>query len=162
MRLVSAVATVGAMTLDIRSVEDDGTAEIWRRLHNAIITTDRLSRQEVKDRLSRYHLTVAYADGHLIGNATVRPADHLDPATVIVRILPEYRRRGHGSLYLRQLVADDPVLRDGDLRTVVLLANQGGLPFAHVHGFVEVDRYEVDGAEYADLIRRSSTSAAAR
>jgi hypothetical protein len=81
---------------------------------------------------------------------------------VIVRILPEYRRRRHGTLYLRQLVADDPLLRDRDLRTVVLLANQGGLPFAHRHGFVEVDRYEIDGAGYADLIRRNSTSADAR
>ena len=141
------------MDLDILPVDDASTAELWRQVHNAIVPADALSPQQVTERMDRYHLTLAYADGVLVGNATVRPAPRPDPATVIVRVVAGHRRRGLGTAYLHRLLADDPELFDRDLASVVLLANPGGLPFARRHGFVEHDRYEIDGAEYADLVR---------
>ena len=90
----------------------------------------------------------------LVGNATIRP---LRPdtmtATVIVRILAEYRRRGFGSEYLGAMLAEARGMRARRIDTVVLASNQDGLAFAVRHGFVEFDRYVLDGdtAEYVDL-----------
>ena len=143
------------MVLEIRPVDSEQSAEIWRDIHNTIIPASPLSPEDVQDRRRRNHLTLAYVDGLLVGNATIRPASADRPATVIVRILSEHRRRGYGSTYLDRLITENPILLEGDLSTVVLLANRGALPFAERHGFTEVDRYVVDGAEYADLLRRA-------
>ena len=73
----------------------------WRAIHNAIIPTDPLSADEVAERAGRNRLTLGYAAGALVGNATVRPPAGPDAvATVIVRILPEHRRQGFGTQYL--------------------------------------------------------------
>jgi L-amino acid N-acyltransferase YncA len=74
-------------------------------------------------------------------------------ATVIVRILPEYRRRGLGSGYLAAMLAEVRGLGARRTETVVLASNEDGLAFAIRHGFVEFDRYvlasETDA--YVDL-----------
>jgi hypothetical protein len=38
------------------------------------------------------------------------------------------------------------------IETVVLTANTEGLAFARRRGFVESDRYSVDGAEFVDMV----------
>lgn len=57
---------------------------------------------------------------HHVENATVRPPPVRSTATVVVRILPGHRRRGQGSAYLRD-------------------------ELAQAHGFVEHDHYVLDG-----------------
>ncbi len=145
------------MPLEIRPVDDDEDAETWREVHNAVIRAHPLSAADVRERRGRNHLTVAFVDGRVVGNATVRPASgDGEPPVVIVRVLPESRRRGFGTEYFRRLMAEDSELRGGgDVATIVLVANTGGVPFAVGLGFVETGRYEVDGAEYADLVRRA-------
>jgi GNAT superfamily N-acetyltransferase len=127
---------------------------LWRDIHNAVIPAHALTSDEVLDRLTRNSLTLAYAGGDLVGNATIRPpGPATTTATVIVRILPEYRRRGFGSEYLAAMLA--AARGKGALRieTVVLASNEDGLVFAARNGFVEFDRYVLDGetAEYVDL-----------
>lgn len=118
----------------------------WREIHNAIIPTDPLSVEDVEERVTRNRLTLAYADAELVGNATVRPPRGPDlTATVIVRILPEHRRRGLGSAYLEAELAHARSLGARRIETVVLASNDDGLAFAHAHGFVEHDRYVLDG-----------------
>jgi GNAT superfamily N-acetyltransferase len=120
--------------------------EDWRAIHNAIIPTAALSAGDVADRATRHRLTVAYADGSLVGNATVRPPEESGGvATVIVRVLPEHRGRGHGSAYLQAELAEARALGARRIETVVLASNTDGLQFAHRHGFVEHDRYVLDG-----------------
>ena len=118
----------------------------WRSIHNTIIPTDPLSATDVAERAARNRLTLAYASGVLVGNATVRPPSGPDVvATVIVRILPEHRRRGYGTAYLEAELAEARSAGARRIETVVLESNTDGLVFALAHGFVEHDRYLLDG-----------------
>jgi GNAT superfamily N-acetyltransferase len=123
------------------------TAALWRDIHNAIIPASPLTSDEVRERLTRHRLTLAYDGAELIGNATIRPPQP-DPmiATVIVRILPRYRRRGLGSDYLGTVLEQARGLGARRIETVVLASNEDGLTFAARHGFMEFDRYVLDGA----------------
>jgi ribosomal protein S18 acetylase RimI-like enzyme len=120
--------------------------EEWRAIHNAIIPTAPLSADEVVDRAGRHRLTLGYVDGELAGNATLRPPAEPDAvATVIVRILPGHRRRGHGTEYLDAELAVARARGARRIETVVLASNTDGLAFAEARGFVEHDRYLLDG-----------------
>lgn len=120
----------------------DATIEDWRRAHNVIIPDDPLALDEVRERAGPNHLEVAYADGELIGCSTVRPPRDDSPvATVIVRVLPAYRRRGYGEEMYARSVAHARALGATVFETVVLASNIDGLRFAESHGFLEVDRY---------------------
>lgn len=73
---------------------------LWRHVHNSVVPTAPLSAEDVARRARIHRLTLAHADGELVGNATLRPPTETSPvATVIMRILPEHRRRGHGTSY---------------------------------------------------------------
>jgi RimJ/RimL family protein N-acetyltransferase len=118
----------------------------WREVHNQIIPTSPLSAQEVAERATRNDLTVAYVGEVLVGCATVRPpAGESGTATVIVRILEPFRRRGLGASYLERVLADARDMGAARIETVVLESNADGLAFARAHGFVEHDRYVLDG-----------------
>jgi ribosomal protein S18 acetylase RimI-like enzyme len=134
-----------------------GLLEEWRAIHNAIIPTAPLSADEVAERATRNQLTLAYDGDVLVGNATVRPPGDTRTATVIVRILPQHRRRGLGSAYLDRVLADARALGPEHVETVVLVSNEDGLAFALARGFVEVDRYLLDGdtVPFVDLRLRT-------
>lgn len=141
------------VTIDIVLAEGP-LLEDWRTVHNATIPTHPLTADEVAERATRHRLTLAYATGELVGNATVRPPQEPEAtATVIVRILPEHRRQGHGSTYLEAELAQARDLGAHRIETVVLESNADGLAFAHARGFVEHDRYVLDGdvVAYVDL-----------
>ena len=117
----------------------------WRSIHNTVIPTAPLSAPEVAERATRNRLTLAFASGVLVGNATVRPPVEPDRvATVIVRILPEHRRRGLGSAYFEAELAHARSRGATRIETVVLESNEDGLSFALAHGFLEHDRYLLD------------------
>jgi GNAT superfamily N-acetyltransferase len=127
---------------------------LWRDIHNAVIPAHALTSDEVLERRKRNSLTLAYDGDALVGNATIGPPrPDTMTATVIVRILPEYRSRGFGSEYLGAMLAEARDMGARRIGTVVLASNQDGLAFAVRHGFVEFDRYVLDGdtAEYVDL-----------
>ncbi|MER7283112.1 GNAT family N-acetyltransferase [Dactylosporangium sp. NPDC000244] len=141
------------MALRIDPVRPD-TVPLWREVHNLVIPAHQLSLDEVRERSERNRLTLAHDGGTLVGNATIRPpGPDSRTATVIVRILPRYRRQGLGTQYLDAQLADARALGAERIETVVLAANRDGLEFARRHGFVEFDRYTLDGddAEYVDL-----------
>ncbi|WP_246157541.1 GNAT family N-acetyltransferase [Catellatospora sichuanensis] len=114
----------------------------WRHAHNVIIPGDPLSLDEVRERLGRNQLEVAYQGEVLVGCTTVRPpADAGAAAVVIVRVFPEHRGQGIGrQLYTRALEQAGALGGDG-IETIVWAANTGGLRFAQAAGFVEVSRY---------------------
>lgn len=74
-------------------------------------------------------------------------------ATVIARVLPEFRRRGFGAALYENGLAHARGLGAGAVETCVLAVNEDGLRFAGRRGFVEVDRYVLDGEldEWVDL-----------
>jgi GNAT superfamily N-acetyltransferase len=118
----------------------------WRAIHNQIIPTAPLSVEEVAERAGRNRLTLAYAAGELVGNATMRPPRAPGAgATVIVRILQEHRRQGLGSAYLEAELAVARDLGSQRIETVVLASNVDGMAFANAHGFVEHGRYLLQG-----------------
>ena len=141
------------MRLRIVPVAPD-TVTLWRDIHNAVIPAHTLTSDDVRERLTRNALTLAYDGADLVGNATVRPPrPESMTATVIVRILPEYRGQGLGSQYLAAALAEARGMGARRIETVVLASNEDGLAFAARHGFVESDRYVLDGeaATYVDL-----------
>ncbi|WP_203983316.1 GNAT family N-acetyltransferase [Sphaerisporangium rufum] len=126
--------------LRIEPVEPDGAVEDWRHVHNVIVPPAALSPAEVEENVRRYRLEVAYLDDVLVGCTTVRPPENGDPATVIVRVLPEYRRRGFGAALYTRALAQARELGGADIRTVIWAANEDGVRFAQARGFTEVDR----------------------
>ncbi|HET7431762.1 MAG TPA: GNAT family N-acetyltransferase [Nocardioides sp.] len=137
------VVVYGADLLRVVPAAPDRLAE-WRAVHNEIIPTAPLSPDEVAERATRHDLTVGYVGDTLVGCATLRPPS-AGTATVIVRVLPAFRRRGLGSAYLERVVEDARALTPERLETVVLASNPDGLAFAQRHGFVEHERYLLAG-----------------
>ncbi|MEU4085918.1 GNAT family N-acetyltransferase [Streptomyces aureus] len=148
--------------LRIEAPDDESRLADWQHVHNVIVPPAALSLDEVRERVRRYRLEVAYLGDVLVGCTTVRPpTDEGGTATVIARVLAEHRGRGHGEeLYARGL-EQARALGAGTIETVVLAANEDGLRFARRHGFTETERYVLPGesAEWVDLRLDSVPSA---
>jgi ribosomal protein S18 acetylase RimI-like enzyme len=131
--------------LRIVPVTDDATLLDWQRVHNEIIPTAPLSVEEIRERVTRNVLEVAYDGDVLVGCSTVRPpSEETSAAVVIARVLPAYRRRGFGEAIYRHCLARGRELGDG-IETHVLESNEDGLRFAKAHGFAEVETYLLPG-----------------
>ena len=131
--------------LRIVPVVDDATVLDWQRVHNEIIPTAPLSVAEIRERLTRNVLEVAYDGDALVGCSTVRPpSDETAAAVVIARVLPAYRRRGFGSAIYQHCLERGRQLADG-IETHILASNEDGLRFAKAQGFVEVETYLLPG-----------------
>ncbi len=141
---------------DVRfaQVADEQAIADWQRIHNAIIPTDPLSLDDVRERSGRHRLELAYvggADRHsAVGNSTIRRPTDDAGAMVIARVLPAHRRRGIGTaLFHRGLEVALTWADERPVETVVLESNEDGLAFALARGFVEVERYTLPGAAVA-------------
>ncbi|HET7899992.1 MAG TPA: GNAT family N-acetyltransferase [Candidatus Nanopelagicales bacterium] len=136
---------------DLRFVPVDSTqrAQAWREVHNLIIPTAPLGLDDVLARAGVNVLDVTYVDDAVVGCSTVRPATDDAPVTVIVRVLPEQRRHGLGSAYLEHAMATARGLGGDRVQTIVLESNVDGLEFALHRGFVETERYVLDGETLA-------------
>ncbi|MFD5795033.1 GNAT family N-acetyltransferase [Streptomyces diastatochromogenes] len=140
--------------LRIETVDSDATLEQWRHVHNVIVPPAAMSLDDARERRGRYRLENAYLGDVLVGCSTVRPPEGEDAvATVIARVLPEFRRRGFGTALYENGVAHARVLGARVVETCVLAVNVDGLRFAERHGFVEIERYVLDGEteEWVDL-----------
>ncbi|SEF46151.1 N-acetylglutamate synthase, GNAT family [Actinacidiphila yanglinensis] len=145
--------------LRIAPPDDDAALADWRHVHNTIIPSAPLSAAEVRERAGRNRLEVAYlgdGPGTLVGCTTVRPPkEGPGPAvaTVIARILPDFRRRGFGTLLYTRGLAQARELGAEVIETVVWTANEDGLRFALRRGFTAFDRYLLPGddVEWVDL-----------
>ena len=137
------------------AVTDAETARAWQRVHNEVIPPDPLSLEQVKERSKIRFLDVAHLGSELVGCATIRPANDEDPVTVIVRILPPFRRQGLGSQYLSRSLSIARTQSTITIQTIVLASNVDGLEFALHRGFMETERYTPDGhtVPYIVLVR---------
>ncbi|MCY0939641.1 GNAT family N-acetyltransferase [Streptomyces sp. H34-S4] len=118
----------------------------WQHVHNLIIPTAVLSLEEVRERSARHVLHIAHLGDTLVGCMTVRPpAPGSTTATVIARVLPEYRQRGFGRELYAYGLTQARDLGAEVIETVVLASNPEGLNFARRAGFMEFDRYVLPG-----------------
>ncbi|GGN14399.1 hypothetical protein GCM10011578_042080 [Streptomyces fuscichromogenes] len=135
----------------VRLVDGDEALEEWRYVHNVVVPPAAMSAAEAGERLARgYRLENAYDGDVLVGCSTVRPVVD-GVGTVIVRVLPEFRRRGFGTALYEHVIAG---VRGAEaVETCVLGVNEDGVRFARRWGFVEVERYVLDGEsdEWVDL-----------
>ncbi|MEU5594388.1 GNAT family N-acetyltransferase [Streptomyces sp. NPDC020298] len=140
--------------LRIEAVGSELALEQWRHVHNVIVPPAAMSLEDARARLARNRLVNAYVGDVLVGNSTVRPPrDEDGVATVIARVLPEFRGRGYGRALYEDGFAHARVLGARGVETCVLAVNEDGLRFAEKCGFVEVERYVLDGEsdEWIDL-----------
>ncbi|MFS4094794.1 GNAT family N-acetyltransferase [Streptomyces sp. AF1A] len=140
--------------LRIEAVQGDGMLEQWRYAHNVVVPPAAMSLEDARLRLGRYRLENAYLGDVLVGCSTVRPPVGEEAvATVIARVLPEFRRRGFGAAVYDSALGHARVLGAKAVETCVLAANEDGLRFARRRGFVEIERYVLDGErdEWVDL-----------
>lgn len=132
--------------LRIEAVHGEDMLEQWRHVHNVVVPPAAMSLDEARERLGRYRLENAYLGDVLVGCSTVRPPEGEGAvATVIARVLPEYRGRGFGACLYERGLAHARVLGARGVETCVLAANEDGVRFAQKLGFVEVERYVLDG-----------------
>jgi len=132
--------------LQFLPVADDKTVLDWQRVHNEIIPTAPLSVGDVRERMTRNVLEMAYLGDVAVGCSTVRPpSDETAAVTVIARVLPEFRRRGFGEAIYRRALERGRKLGGDGVETHILASNEDGLRFAKAHGFVEVETYLLPG-----------------
>lgn len=133
-------------SLRIELVNDDAMIQDWRYVHNLIIPTDVLSLDDVRERVRRNRLEVAYLGDVAVGCSTVRPpTNDTATATVIARVLPAHRGQGFGAELYAEGLAQARKLGADVIETIVLASNVNGLRFAQAHGFVETERYLLPG-----------------
>jgi GNAT superfamily N-acetyltransferase len=125
--------------LHIATVDDERKIEDWRHVHNVIIPVDPLSTDDVRERITRNHLEVAYLGDTLVGCSTVRPPGE-GAATVIVRVLPSWRRQGFGTQLYESAMTYAKTLAPQHIETIIWAPNIDGLEFARAKGFAEVER----------------------
>ncbi|MCM2430549.1 GNAT family N-acetyltransferase [Streptomyces sp. RKAG337] len=143
--------------LRIEQVDGEAAVEDWQRVHNLIIPTAPLSLDDVRERVRRNRLDVAYLGDVLVGCSTVRPpADDTSTATVIARVLPAHRGQGFGGEIYAEGLAQARKLGAEVIETIVLASNPDGLRFALAHGFVEFERYVLPGDTIAYITLRLS------
>jgi len=141
--------------LRFEKADTDAAIEDWRYVHNEIVPADSLSLEEVRERVTRNLLEVAYLGDVLVGCSTVRPpADDTATATVIARILPAHRGQGFGEQLYQRGLERARGLGAEVIETIVLgTTNPDGLAFARKRGFVEVERYVADVDEIWHTLR---------
>jgi len=150
------------MTLRIEVVSGEEMLEQWRYVHNLIVPPAALEPDDVRERAGRNRLENAYLDGVLVGCSTVRPpVRDGGTATVIARVLPEFRGQGIGTSLYEHVLAHALALGAKVTETVVLAANHDGLRLAARSGFDEIERYVVDGHEWVTLRLRDEFASCA-
>jgi mycothiol synthase len=128
------------MALDISPCVTDDDLEAWRRVRIAVIPYERTqSIAEIRaDETPERLLVVAREDGVVVGSGMATRSEIGKAGTVIPRVLPEHRRRGHGTALLERLV--DHVAGLGHPTVRAGADDDGSLAFAHRFGFEEVNR----------------------
>lgn len=138
------------MALEITRCVTDEDYEAWRQVRIAILPYERtVSVAELRDADSPDRLMVlAREDGVVVGHGLSDRSDSAGGGSVIPRVLPEHRRRGHGTALLQHLTEHVATLGVPTLRAGA--DDEGSLAFAHRFGFTEVNReieqtYRIDG-----------------
>ena len=128
------------MALDISPCDTDADLEEWRRVRIAVVPYERTqSIAEIRaDETPERLLVLAREDGVVVGSGMANRSEIGKAGSVIPRVLPDHRRRGHGTALLERLV--DHVADLGYDTVRAGADDEGSLAFAHRFGFEEVNR----------------------
>ncbi len=128
------------MALDISPCDTDADLEEWRRVRIAVVPDERTqSIAEIRaDETPERLLVLAREDGVVVGSGMANRSEIGKAGSVIPRVLPDHRRRGHGTALLERLV--DHVADLGYDTVRAGADDEGSLAFAHRFGFEEVNR----------------------
>ncbi len=128
------------MALDISPCDTDADLEEWRRVRIAVVPYERTqSVAEIRaDETPERLLVLAREDGVVVGSGMANRSEIGKAGSVIPRVLPDHRRRGHGTALLERLV--DHVADLGYDTVRAGADDEGSLAFAHRFGFEEVNR----------------------
>lgn len=120
---------------ELRSALSDRDLEAWRRVRKAVLPNERTaSVGEMRSAATPDTLwLVAEEDGELVGCGLARSSDFAGIAFLAPRVLPDRRRRGHGTALLRAL-ADHALAHDYREASSVV-DDEGSLAFAERFGF---------------------------
>ncbi|MFB7332954.1 GNAT family N-acetyltransferase [Streptomyces adustus] len=146
--------------LRMAPVAGEAMVEQWRHVHNVVVPPAAMTPAEARERVGRNRLVNAYLGDVLVGCSTVRPPEGAEAvATVIARVLPAFRRRGFGTALYEDGLAEARRLGARTVEAVILAANEDGVRFAEARGFVEVERYVLDGESDLWLTMRRESCA---
>jgi mycothiol synthase len=126
--------------MDIRIVETDADYDAWRRVRIAVMpyeraeTVEELKQRATPDRL----LILAERDGIVVGAGGAARAQTAGGGSVAVRVLPEHRRQGIGTVLLNTLSDHIASLGLPEIRSNIDEAEFLG--FSERFGFVERNR----------------------
>lgn len=126
--------------IDLRRAVTDAELEAWRQVRLAVQPNERapsleeLRRPETPERL----YLLAGLDGDVCGSGSAGRSDFAGRASLVARVLPEFRLRGVGTAVLHALA--DHVHAQGFDEVGSTVEDPGSLVFAEQFGFREVDR----------------------
>ncbi|MFN2471949.1 MAG: N-acetyltransferase family protein [Gaiellaceae bacterium] len=127
----------------IRRADTDADLESWVDVWNAITPREPLSAAIVRERWDRQPdrlYLVAEDKDRVVGIGLAGPSDTPRRGFVVVRVMPESRRRGIGSALYEQVEAHALSLAPSALSTHVAEDSEEGRRFAGRRGYVKVDR----------------------
>ena len=128
------------MDVNLRTVESDEDYDAWRRVRIAVLPYERadtvaeLRRSATPTRL----FLLAERDGVVVGSGSADRSETAGGGSATVRVTPEYRRRGVGTVLLSRLAAHLHGLGLPEIRGSV--DDPGSLRFAERFSFAEIDR----------------------
>jgi mycothiol synthase len=133
-------SAMGSSSVRVRRAESDADLEAWARVKRAILPNERAwTPQEFRERARPERLVlVAELEGEIVGAGISQPSDIAGRASVTPRVLPTARRRGVGTVLLRELVAHASRLEVELLSSMV--DDEGSRAFAERFGFREAER----------------------
>ena len=128
------------MTVTIRLAASDEDFDAWRRVRLAVVPNERVdSAESLRVQSGPLHqFLLAESDGVLAGLGVASKSDMAGSGAVSARVLPDWRRRGVGTVILRDLAE-----RAAAMGFTVVGSNvddAGSVSFAERFGFREVDR----------------------
>ncbi len=127
----------------IRQAESHADLLAWVAIWNAITPREPNRLEEVKRRLERQPerlYLVAQEGGEHVGLGFCGPSQSPERTAVVVRVLPEHRRRGVGSELLDQVLAHAAGLGRPQLSGMVFEDDPASIAWATNRGFEESDR----------------------
>ena len=127
----------------IRRAESDADLAAWCGVWNAITPREPTELEDVKRRIERQPerlYLVAFEGDRAVGPGFCGPPESPERTAVVVRVLPEHRRRGIGSKLLELVVAHASGLGRPQVSGMVFEDDLASIAWLTNRGFEEYDR----------------------
>jgi mycothiol synthase len=127
----------------IRRAETDADFAAWCEVWNAITPREPANVEDIRRRLERQPerlYLLAESDGRIVGLGFAGPSQSPERTGLVVRVLPEFRRRGFGSELLDRLLPHAAELGRKQVSGMVFEDDSESIAWVEHRGFEEYDR----------------------